>query len=168
MNRMLPLGKAVLLAGRHPWFHGAVLVRRRGIRCTVPGRADQPRDRENRGARGGRPPKSDPHDHRARHAVECGVNRSPLLFRPGCEYLRPPVHHHVRSGLLDQPQRGVEAEAVRVEPLLGPVVRLDAVSPGTGGPRGPDSGTERGVGLLLRGGAAGYFGSRSNRALDQK
>ncbi|WP_435792395.1 transposase [Actinacidiphila glaucinigra] len=50
-------------------------LRRRGIRCTIPDKADQARNRKNRGSRGGRPPKFDPEDYEARHAVECGDNR---------------------------------------------------------------------------------------------
>ncbi|KLL10080.1 transposase [Protofrankia coriariae] len=50
-------------------------LRRRGIRCTIPDKADQARNRRKRGSRGGRPPKFDPEDYKARHAVECSINR---------------------------------------------------------------------------------------------
>jgi transposase len=50
-------------------------LRKRGIRCTIPDKADQVRNRKKLGFRGGRPPKFDAEDYKARHAVECGINR---------------------------------------------------------------------------------------------
>ncbi|MFF7725880.1 IS5 family transposase [Streptomyces sp. NPDC008001] len=50
-------------------------LRRRGIRCTIPDKADQVRNRKKPGARDGRPPKFDEVYYRERHAVECVINR---------------------------------------------------------------------------------------------
>ncbi|REE96673.1 DDE family transposase [Thermomonospora umbrina] len=50
-------------------------LRRRGIQCTIPDKADQARNRRRLGSRGGRPPKFDPEVHKARNAIECGINR---------------------------------------------------------------------------------------------
>nr|WP_235032289.1 IS5 family transposase [Actinacidiphila yanglinensis] len=50
-------------------------LRRRRIACTIPEKADQARNRRKLGSRGGRPPAFDREDYKARHAVECGINR---------------------------------------------------------------------------------------------
>ncbi|WTV65833.1 IS5 family transposase [Streptomyces sp. NBC_00029] len=50
-------------------------LRRRGIRCTIPDKVDQARNRKKRGSHGGRTPKFDSEDYKERHAVECGINR---------------------------------------------------------------------------------------------
>ncbi|MFD3622964.1 IS5/IS1182 family transposase, partial [Streptomyces sp. NPDC058676] len=39
-------------------------LRRRGIRCTIPDKVDQARNRRKRGSRGSRPPEFDPEDYR--------------------------------------------------------------------------------------------------------
>lgn len=50
-------------------------LRRHHIRCTIAEPADQAGHRKRRGSGGGRPPSFDREDYKARHAVECGINR---------------------------------------------------------------------------------------------
>lgn len=45
-------------------------LRRRKIACTIPEKADQVRNRKNKGSTGGRPPAFSPHHYKQRHAVE--------------------------------------------------------------------------------------------------
>ena len=51
------------------------LLRRRGIRATIPEKDDQAAHRRARGRKGGRPPAFDRAAYKLRHAVECGINR---------------------------------------------------------------------------------------------
>ena len=87
-------------------------LRRRGIHCTIPEKADQIRNRKKLGARGGRPTKFAKADYRERHAVElgkrvslrltghlaCGACISPEgvtgAWLAVCRRSRPGVRHH--------------------------------------------------------------------------
>ena len=51
------------------------LLRRRGIRATIPEKKDHRANRIKKGSADGRPPKVDYDDYKARHAVECMFNR---------------------------------------------------------------------------------------------
>ena len=50
------------------------VLRRRGIKATIPVKIDQAAHRKARGSCGGRPPAFDTTVYKQRHAVECGLN----------------------------------------------------------------------------------------------
>ncbi|EFH28214.1 LOW QUALITY PROTEIN: conserved hypothetical protein, partial [Streptomyces sviceus ATCC 29083] len=74
-------------------------LRRCSIRCTIPDEADHPQPHETR-LPWRPPPKSDPADYKARHAGECGMNRSidAVPWRRAVTSSRPLRGDRPRSG----------------------------------------------------------------------
>jgi hypothetical protein len=72
-------------------------LRRRKIACTIPEKADQVRNRKNKGRAGGRPPAFSPQHYKQRHAVETS--------KPQC------CHRRGLSALSSVPSRSVFMKA---------------------------------------------------------
>jgi hypothetical protein len=87
----------VLAVKAHGSRANRAYLRRRGIRCAIPEKADQVRNRTNKGRAGGRPPAFDPELYKQRHAVETS--------KPQC------CHRRGLSALSSVPSRSVFMKA---------------------------------------------------------